>query len=232
MPIIFDVLLPLFKKYWAYILAALVIVALTLTAAWDMWKPAQAVPETPKPAAVQKDGSIILERAPDTKAKAPMTLPKGSTLERLAHITVQYKTPFKAIAGSVDTTETITEKPPNLEIAQNLKQDHIADPGKLIECPPVTLDLALVRMPDETRRVIASSHDGAILDALDIPVDDAKPSPVPNVWSIGVVANPFKQTLGGYVDRDFGWLRTGATLMQSEKGRFTDEFIVKMGINL
>lgn len=37
------------------------------------------------------------------------------------------------------------------------------------DCPPVLLDMALVRLHDQTRRVIAKAEDGEILAAIDTP---------------------------------------------------------------
>jgi len=230
MPILFEFVIPFIEKYWGYILAFLIVICLSFSIAWELWNPKPKVPETAKPAVVQADGSIILQKTPDANAKPPMAIPKGSVVERVVKITVQAKTPIQTIAGTVEVKETVTQMVKSLPTMLTAKEDHIADAGKMIECPPVTLEMALVRLPDDTRRVIAKSEDGIILSAIDIPVADALPPVMPKVWSAGAVANPFKQAIGAYVDRDYGWLRTGATLMQSEKGRFPDEFIVKAGI--
>src|SRR5262249_11961117 len=54
-------------------------------------------------------------------------------------------------------------------------------------CPPAEVDLSLIRSPDKTERVIASSPNGNILSGLDIPV-----VPMPKItriqrWSLSVL---------------------------------------------
>lgn len=225
-----QLILPILRKYWVYIFTALVIICLTLSVARKLWKPAPVVPETSKPAVVQADGSVILAKAPDANAKAPMAIPKGSIVERVVKIMVQAKNPIQSISGTVEVKETVTQMDKSAPVTIASKSDHIADDGKMVECPPVTLNLALVRDSDQTRRVIASSDDGIILGGVDIPVSDALPIPEPKTWSIGAVANPFKQTIGGYVDHDYGFVRLGATLMQSSTGKFPADPTVKVGI--
>lgn len=88
------------------------------------------------------------------------------------------------------------------------------------KCPDVTVDLSLVRNPDHTRRVIASSPDGRITKGIDIPVEDAEPPPKEKLWAVGVTMDPFRvgtdsvKSLGAFLDRDVGPWRTGAQIHQ------------------
>lgn len=209
------------KPYWKQIIAGLVVIAATLTAAWYVWAPAPAPPETYKPATVQADNSIVLEKKPDAAAKAPMMVPKGSTVERIVKITVQAKNPIQTISGTIEVKETVRmdkAAPEALAVAQAVP-----------ECPPVNVTLALVRDKDQTRRVVVSSDDGNILGGVDIPVENVAPF-VPKVWAAGLVADPFKQTLGAFVDRDLGWLRLGAQINQREPGDIPNQVWIKFGL--
>lgn len=82
-------------------------------------------------------------------------------------------------------------------------------------CPAVNVDLSIVRMPDATRRVIASSPDGEILSGLDVPVESASPAPAPKRWAAGVSLNPVRQTVGVWIDRDLARVRVGAEINQT-----------------
>lgn len=126
--------------------------------------------ETPAFAVKQPDRSLILARDPDAKAKPAHQIPKGATVERVVKVIVRAK----------PVPETIPSIP-----SKRPEPDHIADVGKMIDCPPVNLDLSLVRMPDETRRVIVSSQNGDVLDGIDIPVESAKPVSDSKKWSVG-----------------------------------------------
>src|SRR3989304_1120568 len=57
------------------------------------------------------------------------------------------------------------------------------------DCPSIDVDLSLVRLPDETRRVIASSSNGEILAGVDIPVESARPVSEPK-WAAGLTLSP------------------------------------------
>lgn len=92
------------------------------------------------------------------------------------------------------------------------------------KCPEVTVDLSLVRNPDHTRRVIASSPDGKISKGIDIPVEDAEPPPKERPWAIGITADPLRigtepaKAIGGFIDRDLGPWRTGLQVHQEKIG--------------
>lgn len=76
------------------------------------------------------------------------------------------------------------------------------------DCPLCTVDLTLIRMPDDTRRVVASSPTGTILGGLDVPIAPlaiVKDRP----WAIGGSYATAADSWGVWLDRDFGPLRTG-----------------------
>lgn len=124
-----------------------------------------APPETYAPAVVQNDGSTVLERKPDPKARPAAVIPKGGKVERIVRVTV---TP-------------IPELPPTREAGSVLT---VEAPEKV--CPPVTVELDLVRMPDGTRRVVAKAENGSLLDGVDIPVEPV-PKPRELRWVVGAV---------------------------------------------
>lgn len=163
--------------------------------AWLFPAPAPVV-EKPAPAVVQKDQSIVIERAaPQPKRRAPHALPKNTRLERGIEIA--------ALGQGVAL-------PPD---AANLPV------GTVLPCPPVTLDLSLVREADGARRVVASSPDGTITRALDIPVD-APPISQParrHRWGAGLSWSAPMQTPGVWVDRDLGRLRLGLEINQTRE---------------
>lgn len=72
----------------------------------------------------------------------------------------------------------------------------------------VEVDLSLVRNGDE-RRVIASSPDGQVIRALDIPIDPAPIPPPPKPWAAGL-AYGTDHAVGVWLERDVGRLRVGA----------------------
>lgn len=156
---------------------------------WWLHSPnnAVAVHEAAVPAQLQADGSLVLARAEATKAPPapPHALPAGSKEERRVEVVVQ---PARGVVTPATGKDSLVA-------------DHLADAGKIVDscdCPPVTVDLSLVRTPDKTRRVIASSPDGKILSGLDIPIE-----------STTVVAPP-RWTLSGILLGDCDGLRPGA----------------------
>jgi hypothetical protein len=96
-----------------------------------------------------------------------------------------------------------------------------AEAGK--PCPPVTVDMTLLREPDGGRRVVASSPDGQVVAGLDIPAGTilvASPK-----WSAGITMNPTRQTYGVWMDRNVSRLRVGAALLQRDDRRGADPWI-------
>lgn len=94
-------------------------------------------------------------------------------------------------------------------------------------CPPVTVDLALIRQPDQTRRVIASSPDGVILSGVDIPVEAAAPGGEQPKWAAGVSYDTNRKP-GVWLDRDLGPFRASVSVRQADAGGVRGE--VRAGI--
>lgn len=82
----------------------------------------------------------------------------------------------------------------------------------------VQVDLSLVRMPDNGQRVIASSPDGTVVSALDIPIEAGLIPPPPKPWAAGLSYGT-DHAVGIWVDRDVGRLVLGAQLARAPDGR-------------
>ena len=152
----------------------------------------QPVAERTTPAAQvqQSDGSVVAERAapPVDKPKLPGLRPKPK------------KPPHALPAGSTEERRIELVVQPTRE-----------------NCPPVQVDLSLVR-DGEGRRVVASSPDGRVMQALDMPIEAAlMPAPV-RPWAAGASYDPVSQRAGLWIERDFARLRVGADVQQEEQG--------------
>jgi len=167
---------------------------------WSLWKPTPTKAETYAKAQRQCDGSLILERKPQADAKPAQEIPKGAKVERVVQVVVQ---PRASAAATVQTSGPAPEDAAPVPTARQF----IAE----IPCPPVRVDLSLVRMPDQTRRVIASSPDGEVVGGVDIPVETAAPVRTLK-WGAGFeyAVNSWGNTKSLLVQRDIGFLRFGA----------------------
>lgn len=144
-------------------------------AAFAWWWIAGSSPSEPPAAAVrQGDGSLVLERKPDAKAKPAAQLPARAKLERQIQVVVQ---PERA------------------------------------DCPVCTVDLSLVRLPDDTRRVVASSPTGQIIGGLDVPVIPS--TGTERRWLAGALYNG---RWGGLVAREVGPFVVGGAITNPDGG--------------
>ncbi len=196
------------------------VILLVMTFCWWLWSPPPRVAEVYKPEVKQTDGSVILEKKPDAQAKPKQILPPGAKVDRIASVTVQPRAvqhvrPAVATQGGTDATAQ-----PELPAAQ----------APAAPCPPITVDLSLVTMPDKSKRVVASSPDGEVISGVDIPVENADPPPAPKLWATGAVIDPFRRIFGAFVDRDIGFLRVGLQLNQRNEGELPTQAWVKAGI--
>jgi len=171
------------RKILQLVAALVLAIIVGLVAGYWLAHPAPVV-ETYAPPVIQADGSTIVERKPDAKAKPKQILPKRTKLERVVQIEAQGQG-IKLASGEVKT------------------------------CPRVTIDLSLVRTDDGSKRVIASSPDGEITGAIDIPVETAAPPPAPKPWAAGISVNPVTQTGGIWIERDIGRVRLGVEINQA-----------------
>lgn len=120
--------------------------------------PQSAVRETVTPQVRQKDGSVQAARVPMEEKvvpPAPHIIPKGSKEERRISVTVKPAEPKR-------------DHPPFKPEPDG--QCRVPD---TYVCPPVTVDLSIVRN-DKGRDVIASSPDGTVLTAINIPIEDGR----------------------------------------------------------
>ncbi len=192
-------------------------ISIGMWAGWTLWKPVPPKPEPYAPSVKQPDGSTILERKPDPMAKPISKVPDGATVERIVQVTVQPLAALPAIPSTGPASILIP-----------------APEQPKIPCPDVHVDLALVRMKDGTRRVVASSKDGIVTGGVDIPVEPVEPvRSFP--WAAGGIWNPGDKTYGAFVDRDFAFLRVGAELVQVREpvaagGRVSVAGFIKVGI--
>lgn len=69
-------------------------------------------------------------------------------------------------------------------------------------CPPVSIDMSLVREPDGSRRLLASSPDGTIVGGVDVPVESATTPAEPKRWAAGLSWSHGNQTAGVWIERD------------------------------
>ena len=172
------------KLYWTVVAALSVVTAASIVMLlWPLPKP---IVEVAKPAVVQSDGSTILERT-DTQpnAKSAQQIPKGAKLERKMSVTVS----------------------PKIVVASGIRGNGVMEMSQEMS-PPVTVDLSLVREKDGSKRVVASSPDGAIVSGLDIPIETLTYKS--RVWAAGISVDPVHQVGGVWVERDIGRIRVGA----------------------
>lgn len=134
-------------------------VALGALIHYEWTKPAKPVAhEAVAPQVRLKDGSVQAAKVPMSEGvlpPAPHIIPKGSTEERRISVTVKPAQPKR-------------DHPPFQPEADG--QCRIPD---TFVCPPVTVDLSIVRN-DKGRDVIASSPDGTVLTAINIPIEEPR----------------------------------------------------------
>lgn len=143
------------------IIAASVLLLAGLTLGWYLFRPEPPKPETYAHPITLKGGAQVLERKPQANARPAHKVPSGAAVERVVRVSVAPK--------EIDLT---------------------APGAHSAECPALDVDLSLVRLPDDSRRVIASSPNGEIVGGVDIPVESAAPYKGYN-WLVGGGVNLF-----------------------------------------
>lgn len=93
-------------------------------------------------------------------------------------------------------------------------------------CPPVTVDLSMVRNGTE-RRVIASSPDGQVVSAIDIPIEPALIPPAPKPWAAGL-AYGTDHAVGAWVERRIG--ERGILGIEVAKGAGKPRAEIRVGV--
>jgi len=145
--------------------------ALGFGLAWKLWgQKTKPTMETLAPAYRLKDDNLVLGRAPNLHPILPVPqgdLPQGSTVVRVIKVVVQ-GSPKPPQAPATSQPQPLAQIPA-LPAAQ----------ASALPCPPVEVDLTLVKLKDLSYRVIASSPDGHVLpNSVDIPVVPDVPAPV------------------------------------------------------
>jgi hypothetical protein len=84
--------------------------------------------------------------------------------------------------------------------------------------------LSLIKLPDNTHRIVASSPTGQVLNAIDVPrmpvhIDGQKS------WAAGALYNG---RWGAIVTRDLRWLSVGGSLTTDRDGGFTPWAVVML----
>jgi len=184
----------------AYARPAIIAIALAVLLGAGYWigvKTSAPTPEIIAPAAAQSqpDGSVVAERRPvaGPPKPAPHKLPAGSVEERRVSVTVQPRARIKLPAVAEQSSAPA-------------------------DCPPVTVDLSLVRQGDG-RRVVASSPDGDVIGALDVPIE-AGIMPTSRPWAAGISCDPARcrDSAGAWIERDLGRLRVGIEAAKQQSG--------------
>jgi hypothetical protein len=93
-------------------------------------------------------------------------------------------------------------------------------------CPPVRVALSVVS-DDRQHRVIASSPDGQVVDAVDIPIQPVLMPPAARPWAAGMSFDT-RHAVGIWVDRDVGRLVVGGALSRLPDGK--TEAQVRVGV--
>lgn len=204
---------------------------------WHFWRP-KSVVETPAASVRQPDSSLILQRAPDAGAKPAQEIPKGATVERVVHLEVQPRAIVRAVvavgadsllivhAGSVPVGPALTAAIPTKTDSSRL--------GSPVLCPPIGVDLTLIRLKDGTQRVVASSKDGLVLDSLSVdrPVSDVA-QPRALAWSAGPIWGGGDNGVGVNLTRDLGPLRLmGAVLRAPPRGPVPLHAVGLLAVNI
>jgi hypothetical protein len=84
-------------------------------------------------------------------------------------------------------------------------------------CPPVRVALSLVRNGAD-QRVVASSPDGQVVDAIYVPIEAAIVPPPPKPWAAGMSYDT-RRAVGIWLDRDVGRGVVGVALSRLPDGK-------------
>lgn len=156
-------------------------------------------------------GGYLLGRgdAPRPESIAPATaqlqLDGSLVLERRPAAVAPAKAPHAIPRGAVEERRVAVTVQPERE-----------------DCPPVRLDLSLIR-EGEGRRVIASSPGGRVTGGLDIPIERSLIPPTARPWAAGVSWEPRQQLGGVWLQRDVSRLVVGAALAEEAGGGLRTE---------
>lgn len=165
---------------------------------WLLWRQPAPTPETHADEVRLPSGAVALEREPEAPIPAPV---KQATRE--------------------------LDRKAKLERAVRITVAPKAPVAATEPCPPVNVDIGLVKLPDQTRRIVVHSSDGDVLGGVDIPIQ-ATESVKTLKWAAGALYAPQEESYGVFLDRDVGPLRIGAEVMQSREHGVSG--ILRLGI--
>lgn len=158
--------------------------------AWWIWRDVPVV-EPYAPAMTLPSGAVVAERVPD--APLPPVAREAA----------------RELGGTVARAGSVTVQP---VVKQSLTTDGIC----LCVPDPVRVDWTLTSLRDGSSRMSWYTDDGAITEAVDIPVSGgsvrrARP------WAAGASWTPGKREYGLWATRDVGRLVIGAEVQQRER---------------
>lgn len=137
---------------------------------------------------------------------------------------ITYRIPVRQTDGSLIAERTPDAKPTPAphKIPRGWKEERrvsaTVKPTRA-DCPPVGLDMSLVRDGGGGKRVVLSSLDGEVVSAQDIPIEPALiPAPVRH-WAAGLAYEPDRRKSSVWVERDLARVRLGAEVSQSGEAR-------------
>lgn len=137
---------------------------------------------------------------------------------------VTYRVQARQADGSLIAARTPDAKPEAAPhtIPRNWKEERrvsaTVKPTKT-DCPPVALDLSLVRDAEGGKRVVLSSPDGTVTAATDTPIEPGLIPATPRRWAAGLAYEPQDRKSSVWIERDLARVRIGADLSQTGDAR-------------
>lgn len=240
------------NRLWAWTGAGGLLVGLLV--GWWWGRPGALPPEPPAPSVLQVDGSLVVERVdPATvPSKAPHAIPARAVEERRVSVVVQPQkgvvrrgsgtyfqdSPLGLGDGSVQqpdgqgaSSRTTSARGTRCDSdSGGVLGNEGASPDSC-DCPPVQVDLSLVRMPDKTRRVVASSPTGTIISGIDAPLEPAAMPRIPQ-WTLSAIAVADVDGIrpGALLSRRIGPLVVGGGIL-SDPGMRRPGVIGQLGVS-
>jgi len=156
----------------------------------------------------QADSSLVLAVTDSTPSRPPVhILPKGAKEERRVSVVVK---PARGLVVPTKPEET-------MHVDTNAHTKPAILEHDSCDCPPVQVDLSLVRIPDRTQRVIASSPDGYVLSGIDIPLVPVAPLVRNRYRAVGVVLGT-DRAIGVFAEVDVWRFRIGGSVETGANG--------------
>lgn len=185
-------------------LAVLVVVGLLCFRAGMEYGQPVAVAATYEAGKPLVGGGRQLESRPDPKAKPAQPVEPGAKVQRAGQIKFRPK----------PTTEQRVVAAGQQDAAQAKEG---ATDGLSIQCPDVTLDYTLIRLPNGQERMLTSSPDGTVLDGFDSPVAAVTFTPE-RKWAAGLSYGLGERSggIGVAIERELAPFVVGADLFMQD----------------